>query len=74
MKVNQHGEIVIPAVLVANFGLKAGDKVDLEVSRHGILVKPAEESAEKVMKWLREEHGTEMATLTTDQIMHLLNK
>lgn len=64
----------MPAALAANFGFKAGDKVDVEVSKNGILLKPSEESAETVMKWLREEHGNELATLTTDQIMHLLRK
>lgn len=72
MKVNEKGEIVVPASLVKNFGFKPGDSVEVEASRKGLLVKPNEKTAESVMKWLREEHGDEMATLTTDQILHLL--
>ena len=72
MKVNENGEIVVPAALVENFGFKPGDSVQVEASRKGLLVKPREETAESVMKWLREEHGDEMATLTTEQILHLL--
>ena len=72
MKVNENGEIIVPAALVETFGFKPGDSVEVEVSRNGINVKPSEETTESIMKWLREEHGDEMATLTTDQILHLL--
>ena len=72
MKVNSNGEIVIPASLVEAFGFKPGDSVDVEASRSGLLVKPKEETAESVMKWLKEQHGDEMATLTTDQILQLI--
>ena len=72
MKINKNGELVVSAGLLKTLGLKSGDEVEIEMSRHGILIKPEKESAEKVMKWLRDEHGDEMATLTNDQIFHLL--
>ena len=72
MKINEKGEIVVPASLAHNFGFQPGDELDIEVSRHGILIKPKAETAESVMQWLKNEHGDEMATLTTHQILHLL--
>jgi bifunctional DNA-binding transcriptional regulator/antitoxin component of YhaV-PrlF toxin-antitoxin module len=72
MKISEDGDLVIPAALLKNCGLNPGDAVELEVSRNGILVKAEHESAESIMKWLKQEHGDEMVTLTTDQILHLL--
>lgn len=72
MKVNEQGEIVVPAALVNKFGLSSGDSIEVELSKNGILIKAREETATEVMNWLREEHGDEMVTLTTDQILNLL--
>ena len=72
MKVNSDGELVLKASLLKNFGLEPGDEPEVEVNRNGILVKPRKENADSVMKWLREEHGDEMVTLTNEQIFHLL--
>ena len=72
MKMNEHGQITIPKTLRKLYGLEPGATLDAEVSRDGILIKPAGEHREQVVTWLKDEHGDEMATLTTDQIMQLI--
>ena len=72
MKISETGQIVIPKALVEAFGFSPGDSIDLEISRRGILIQPKEESAESVLKWLKEKHGDEMAALTTNQILNLI--
>lgn len=72
MKVTLKRELVVTALLADNFGFHRGDDVDIEVGRHGILIKPKAETAESILQWLKDEHGDEMVTLTIDQILHLL--
>jgi AbrB family looped-hinge helix DNA binding protein len=72
MKMNQNGQITIPKSLRELYGLEAGAILDAEISKDGILIKPKNDHREQVSKWLKDEHGDELATLTTDQIMHLI--
>lgn len=72
MRVNEQGQITIPAALRTQFGLEPGANIEAEVTKDGILLKPMPTHREQVAKWFRDEHGDEMANLTTDQIMGLI--
>jgi AbrB family looped-hinge helix DNA binding protein len=72
MKMNQDGQITIPKPLRDLLGLEPGDLLEAELNKDGILIKPRQTHREKVTQWLKSEHGDEMATLTTDQLMHLI--
>ncbi|MFT5467056.1 MAG: AbrB family looped-hinge helix DNA binding protein [Verrucomicrobiales bacterium] len=72
MKVNEQGQITIPEALREQFGPEAGANVEVEVTKNGILLKPMSTHRAQVEKWFRDEHGDEMASLTTDQIMKLI--
>ena len=72
MKMNENGEVAIPKQLRDLFGLGPGSELEAVVSRDGILIKPGADHRDQVCQWLKDEHGDEMATLTTDQIMHLI--
>ena len=72
MKVNEQGQITIPEALRQKFGLEPGSEVEIEVSKDGILLKPLPTHREEVVRWFRDEHGDELANLTTDQIMSLI--
>lgn len=72
MKMNQDGQITIPKPLRDLLGLEPGALLEAELSRDGILIKPGQNHREQVSQWLKSEHGDEMTTLTTDQIMHLI--
>lgn len=73
MKMNQKGQVTIPKAIRELFGLQPDTVIDVEVSRDGILLKPVSSSTDDVMAWLKNEHGDEMATLTNDQIFHLMH-
>lgn len=73
MKMNQKGQVTIPKAIRELFGLQPDTVIDVEVSRDGILLKPVLSSTDDVMAWLKNEHGDEMATLTNDQIFHLMH-
>ena len=73
MKINAEGQITIPIQIREQFGLTPGANVEAEVSKDGILIKPMPTHREQVVRWLKDEHGSEMATLTTDQIMQLIH-
>jgi len=73
MKMNEAGQVTIPKALRDRFGLHPDSSLDVEVSKDGILIKPMASHREQVSQWLKDEHGGEMATLTTDQIMHLIH-
>lgn len=73
MKMNEHGQITLPKALRERFGLHAGSNLELEVTRDGILIKPMPSHREQVSQWFKDEHGDEMATLTTAQIMQLIH-
>ena len=73
MKMNQDGQITIPKQLRDLLGLEAGAVLQAELSKDGILIRPELKHREQVAKWLKDEHGDEMATLTTDQIMRLIH-
>lgn len=73
MKMDENGQITIPKTLRDLFGLEGGATLEAEVSKDGILIKPKANHREQVSNWLKDEHGDEMATLTTDQIMHLIH-
>jgi len=72
MKMNQSGQITIPKVLREQFGLQPGSDLVVETSKEGILIKPMPSHLEQVSQWFKNEHGSEMASLTTDQIMRLV--
>jgi AbrB family looped-hinge helix DNA binding protein len=74
MKVNEKGQITIPSKLREQFGLLPGTAVSIEVNKDGILLKPAESHRVQVAKWLEDEHGSAMASLTTQDIMHLIKE
>ena len=71
MKMNKDGQITIPKELRDLFGLQPGSVLDAELSKGGILIKPQASHLEQVAQWFKDEHGDEMAALTTDQIMRL---
>lgn len=72
MKINESGQITIPAELRTLLGLTAGQEVQVELSRDGILIQPMDTHRAQIAQWLRDEHGSELATLTTDQVMRLM--
>ncbi|MGB1936041.1 MAG: AbrB/MazE/SpoVT family DNA-binding domain-containing protein [Akkermansiaceae bacterium] len=72
MKMNQSGQVTIPKVIRETFGLEPDSELIVETSKDGILIKPMPSHREQVNKWFKDEHGDELATLTTDQIMHLI--
>lgn len=74
MKISKEGSNAILKNLLSRFGFEPGMDVEIEISRDGILVKPAESHRAQVADWLRNEHGSEMATLTTDQLMRLIQE
>ena len=71
MNMNQEGQITIPKKLRELMGIEPRTPLDIGVSEEGILIKPLFSHREKIIRWLREEHADEIATLTTDQIMRL---
>ncbi len=73
MKMNQNGQVTIPKALRDLLGLEPDTDIQIELSKDGILLKPVLSNAEDVMVWLKKEHGDEMATLTNDQIFHLMH-
>lgn len=73
MKINQSGQVTIPKVIRDQFGLEADTELIVETSKDGILIKPMPSHREQVNQWFKDEHGDEMATLTTAQIMKLIN-
>ena len=72
MKMNQSGQITIPKVLREQFGLELNSDIIVETSKDGILIKPMPSHLKQVSKWFKNEHGSEMASLTTDQVMRLI--
>jgi len=72
MKMNHTGQITIPKVLRDQFGLKPDSTLIVETSKEGILIKPMPSHRGQVNQWFKDEHGSEMASLTTDQIMRLI--
>ena len=72
MKINHSGQITIPKELRDRFGLHPDTELIVEVSRNGILIKPMPSHREQVNQWFKDKHGNEMATLTTSQIMKLI--
>jgi len=72
MKMNQSGQITIPKVLRKQFGLQPDSDLVIETSKEGILIKPMPSHLKQVSQWFKDEHGSEMASLTTDQIMRLI--
>lgn len=72
MKMNEEGQVTIPETLRELMGIKLGDELEVSVTKEGILIKPMQSHREQVAQWFRDEHGDEMATLTTDQIMRLI--
>lgn len=72
MKMNQDGQITIPKQLRDLLGLEPGAVLEAELNKDGILIRPGQKHRDQVIQWLKSEHGDEMATLTTDQIMHLI--
>ena len=72
MKIDKNGDLTLPGELLEQFGLQPGTDVELVASRDGILIKPADSHREQVIKWLREKHGSELATLTTSEVMRLM--
>ncbi len=69
---NEDGQVTIPKTLRDLMGIAPGDQLDVSVTKEGILIKPMLSHRQQVAQWLKDEHGDEMATLTTDQIMRLL--
>ena len=74
MKIDDNGRLTIPRELQERFGLHPGTSVEIEVSRDGILLKPMDTHRLGVAEWLKNDHGDEMVTLTTDTIMRLVNE
>jgi AbrB family looped-hinge helix DNA binding protein len=72
MKIDSSGQITIPKELRERFGLLPGMEVEVEVNANGLLIKPAKSHRDLVTKWLHDEHGGAMASLTTDQLMSLI--
>ena len=72
MKLNQSGQVTIPKVIREKFGLEPDTELIVETSKDGILIKPMPSHRDQVNQWFKDEHGDELATLTTDQIMHLI--
>ncbi len=72
MKIDENGSLTLPAELRDQFGLLPGTNVELVVNRDGISIKPAHSHQEQVLKWLRDKHGSEMATLSTSDVMRLM--
>ena len=72
VKMNQSGQITIPKVLREQFGLEPDSTLIVETSKEGILIKPMPSHLEQVSQWFKDEHGSEMASLTTDQVMRLI--
>ena len=73
MKMNNSGQMTIPKELRDRFGLNPDSELIVEVSKEGILIKPMPTHREQVNQWFKNEHGNEMATLTTAQIMKLIH-
>jgi AbrB family looped-hinge helix DNA binding protein len=74
MKIDKNGGLTLPNELREQFGLLPGTSVELVVNQDGILIKPTESHREQVLKWLRDQHGGEMASLTTADIMRLIRE
>ncbi len=72
MQMNQSGQITIPKVLCEQFGLQPDSDLVIEASKDGILIKPMPSHLEQVSQWFKDEHGSEMASLTTNQVMRLV--
>ncbi|MCP5536865.1 MAG: AbrB/MazE/SpoVT family DNA-binding domain-containing protein [Akkermansiaceae bacterium] len=72
MKIDENGQITIPKVLREKFGFVPDSTLVVETTREGILIKPMPSHMEQVSQWFKDEHGSEMASLTTDQIMRLV--
>jgi len=72
MKINHSGQVTIPKVLRDQFGLKPDTDLIVETTKDGILIKPMPSHMEQVNQWFKNEHGDEMASLTTAQIMKLI--
>jgi len=76
MVLNSKGQVTIPAQLRAKYGLHAGDEVEV-VEIEGVLqivrTEGAESRGQRLVRRLRgTATGTEVAGMTTDQIMALL--
>jgi AbrB family looped-hinge helix DNA binding protein len=74
MKIGSNGEIKLPRNLRERFGFHPGEKVDVELSKEGILLKPMKSSREDLIQWLKTEHDTELATLRTNELMRLFHE
>jgi len=72
MKINQSGQVTIPKLIREKFGLEPDPVLIEENIKDGILIKPMPSHRDQVNQWFKDEHGDELATLTTDQIMHLI--
>ncbi|MBT8038128.1 MAG: AbrB/MazE/SpoVT family DNA-binding domain-containing protein [Verrucomicrobiae bacterium] len=70
---NQSGQITIPKELRDRFGLNPDSDLIVTVSKDGILIKPRPTHRQQVNQWFKDEHGNELATLTTAQIMKLIH-
>ena len=72
MKLSQDGQVTIPKQLRDLLGLQPGADLAVELTKEGILFVPQETHREGLARWLREEHGDELATLNAHEIMQLL--
>jgi AbrB family looped-hinge helix DNA binding protein len=76
MVLNSKGQVTIPAHLRSKYGLHAGDEVQV-VEADGVLqivrVEGAESRGQRLVRHLRNTTtGTDVAGMSTDQIMALL--
>jgi len=73
MKLNSHGQVIIPKKLRELLGLLPGTELGVTLTKEGVLIAPKDiDHRKQLLNWLQDKHGDEMATLTTDQIMKLL--
>jgi len=73
MKLNSHGQVIIPKKLRELLGLQPGSELQVSLTKEGILIAPKSiDHRKQLLNWLQETHGDEMATLTTDQVLKLL--
>ena len=74
MKVGPNGEIKLPRKLRERFGFHPGEEVEMKLGKDGILLKPMESHREDLIQWLKNEHGDELATLRTGELMRIFHE
>jgi AbrB family looped-hinge helix DNA binding protein len=74
MKIGPNGEIKLPRKVRERFGFHPGEEIGVELSGEGILLKPMKSTREDLIRWFKDEHERELATLRINELMRVFNE